>query len=175
MRHGEMVWNQKGITQGVSNNRLSKNGKQQAKVTGEKTKDINFDLIISSPLMRTIQTANIINQFHNTKIVRNSDIIEVAQGKFTGTKYKNLTEEEKRQKATRSEEFGMENIDKLYNRCKKFVEETKKNYNGKCILVVTHNMVASMIELIGKYGEYNEKDFENLKLFDNAQLKKIKI
>ncbi len=175
MRHGETVWNQKGITQGISNNRLSENGKEQAKKTGEKTKDVNFDLIISSPLMRTIQTSNIVNKFHGKKIVKNSDIIEVAQGKFTGTRYKDLTEEEKRQKATRSEEFGMENIDKLYARCKKFVDELKENYQGKCVLVVTHNMVASMIELIGKFGAYNDKDFENLKLFDNAQLKKIKI
>ncbi len=175
MRHGETVWNKKGITQGVSNNRLSEDGKIQATITGEKTKHIKFDIIISSPLMRTMQTANIINKFHNVTIVKNPKIIEVAQGKFTGTKYKDLTEEEKKQKATRSDEYGMESIEKIYYRCKEFIDELKLQYHDKCVLIVTHNMVASMIELIGKFGDYNEKDFANLKLFDNAQLKKIKI
>lgn len=175
MRHGETVWNKKGITQGISNNRLSKDGKIQAKTTGEKTKDINFDVIISSPLVRTIQTSNIVNSFHNVKIVKNPKIIEVAQGKFTGTKYKDLTDEEKKQKATRSEEFGMESIEKIYNRCKDFVRELKTEYADKCVLVVTHNMVASMLELIANFDKYNENDFANLKLFDNAELKKIEI
>ena len=45
MRHGETVWNAKGIIQGRSNNRLSKNGKEQVKKQAEELKDIKFDYI----------------------------------------------------------------------------------------------------------------------------------
>ena len=51
MRHGETVWNANGITQGRSNNRLSKNGKIQAEMTAEKLKTTKIDLIVCSPLM----------------------------------------------------------------------------------------------------------------------------
>lgn len=53
-----------------------------------KYKDTKFDIIFCSPLMRTIQTANIINKFHNVKIVKDERLIEIDQGIFTG--YKNI-------------------------------------------------------------------------------------
>ena len=63
MRHGTTVWNEKGITQGRTNNRLSKKGKLLTEEVSQKYKDLKIDFIFCSPLMRTVQTANIINKF----------------------------------------------------------------------------------------------------------------
>lgn len=175
MRHGETVWNSKGITQGISNNMLSKKGKEQVFAVAEKMKDIKIDFIISSPLRRTIQTANIINQFHKTKIVKDNKIIEVDQGIFTGRKYSELSNEEKHQKATRSKEYGMESIESVLERTTKFVNELKQKYKDKTVLVVTHNVVASMIEIFAKYENFDKDKFFNLKLFDNAEIKKFEL
>ena len=59
MRHGTTVWNEKRITQGRTNNRLSKNGKALTEEVALKHKDVKFDAIYSSPLMRTMQTTTL--------------------------------------------------------------------------------------------------------------------
>ncbi|MBR7172697.1 MAG: histidine phosphatase family protein [Clostridia bacterium] len=175
MRHGETVWNAKGITQGRSNNRLSKNGKIQAEMTAEKLKSEKIDLIVCSPLMRTVQTANIMNQYHGVKILKNENINEVDQGIFTGRLFKSLSEEEKKIKSQRSKSCGMESVEEVTQRAKKFIFELKQNYLGKKVLVVTHNLVACAIESIAKFGDFDDSYFRNKVNFANAELKEIEI
>ena len=174
MRHGNTVWNEKGITQGRTNNRLSKEGKELTEKVALDNKDLAIDYIITSPLMRTVQTANIMNKYHKAKIVKNNDIIEVDQGIYSGRKYSTLTEEEKELKKTRSAELGMENMKQVYDRVCKFIEHLKQNYFDKKVLVITHNMVAGAIELCGKNVEFDEQIYDS-KLFKNAELKKVNI
>ena len=64
MRHGTTVWNEKGITQGRSSNMLSQSGKALTEQAANMLKDVQIDVIFASPLMRTMQTANIINKYH---------------------------------------------------------------------------------------------------------------
>ena len=94
MRHGTTGWNEKGITQGRSQNRLSKEGKFLAQKQAEKFKNVKFDVIFSSPLMRTMQTANIMNAFHGVKIVKDERLTEIDQGIFTGRHKDSLSSEE---------------------------------------------------------------------------------
>ena len=86
MRHGTTVWNEKEIIQGFSKNRLSKSGKLLVEKQAVKHKNTNFDLIIASPMMRTMQTANIMNKFHGIKIVKDDRLREIDQGVFTEIK-----------------------------------------------------------------------------------------
>ena len=79
MRHGQTVWNKIGIIQGYSRNRLSAEGKNQVEIKAQKYKDVNFDFIISSPLCRTIQTSNIMNKYHNVKVIKDERIVEIGQ------------------------------------------------------------------------------------------------
>ncbi|MBP3630184.1 MAG: histidine phosphatase family protein, partial [Clostridia bacterium] len=65
MRHGKTVWNEKNRIQGLSRNRLSKTGDELVKIVAERYKNVQFDVIFASPLMRTMQTANIMNSYHN--------------------------------------------------------------------------------------------------------------
>ena len=175
MRHGETVWNSKGITQGRSNNRLSKNGKAQAELAAEKLKNEKIDLIICSPLMRTVQTANIMNKYHHAKVIKNEKINEVDQGIFTGKKFKDLSEEEKNWKRQRPKEAGMESIEEVVERVESFIFELKKKYEDKNLLVVTHNLVASAIESISKFKEFDDSYFRSKVKFENAELKCIEI
>ena len=64
-RHGETDYNKKNIRQGCENDiELNNNGKQQAEKVGDYLKKYqsnkDFDLIISSGMIRATQTANII-------------------------------------------------------------------------------------------------------------------
>ncbi|MEA3495828.1 MAG: histidine phosphatase family protein [Bacteroidota bacterium] len=57
IRHGETSYNNKGYLQGATiNSSLNKTGKKQAKAFFEKYKDIKFDKIYTSELLRSIES-----------------------------------------------------------------------------------------------------------------------
>lgn len=58
IRHGETSWNTLGRLQGRTDIELNENGIRLAKITGEKLKDVHFDLAIASPLKRAYETAD---------------------------------------------------------------------------------------------------------------------
>ena len=77
MRHGTTVWNEKNITQGRSQNRLSVSGKQLVEKVAKQNSALKIDVIFSSPLMRTMQTANIMNKYHNVPILKDERLTEI--------------------------------------------------------------------------------------------------
>ena len=67
VRHGEVPHN--ALKQyNATDEDLTQLGIEQAKELRNKIKDINFDIIISSPLIRTKHTADILN-INNNKII----------------------------------------------------------------------------------------------------------
>ena len=60
IRHGETDWNSVRKLQGQTDIRLNDYGIELAKLTAEGLKDVDFDLIYSSPLIRAVETAQII-------------------------------------------------------------------------------------------------------------------
>lgn len=172
MRHGTTVWNEKGIIQGRSKNRLSLTGVSEVQEQAKKFTQTKFDIIISSPLMRTMQTANIMNKFHNVKIIKDERLIEIDKGIFERRLKKSLTEEEKILHRKRDKSCGMESGKEVFARSKDFVNYLK-TLNFDNVLVVTHQGNATMIENIILHGNF---DFENLQLtFKNAEIKCFKV
>jgi len=89
IRHGETEWNAKGLSQGKENDiELNSNGKSQAKITGKylskiaSRENFDFDLILSSPMARTLETAEIIgNEIgYKDKIITNENLVENGTG-----------------------------------------------------------------------------------------------
>ena len=125
--------------------------------------------------MRTVQTSNIVNQYHKVKVIKDFDLIEIDQGIFGGKPKSDLTKEEKVLKKQRSKDAGMETYQECFQRAKTFVNKIKINYNFENILIITHNCVATFIEDV---IENKEVDFNNekfLRNFDNAEVKKFVI
>lgn len=168
MRHGKTVWNEKQITQGQTNNRLSKNGKIKTQEVAQKYADTSFDVIFCSPLMRTMQTANIMNAFHGIKIIKDARLIEIDQGIFTGRSKNSLTDEEKKHKLSRDKKYGLETYQSVQKRTKNFIEDLKK-LQYKSVLIITHNVSASFIEEIVT-NKNNDTNCEN-RHFDNSEIK----
>lgn len=84
MRHGETTWNVEKRLQGKSNIPLNENGIELAKITAEAIKDFKIDEIYSSPLNRAVETANIINEYHNCKITIDPRLEEMGFGIYEG-------------------------------------------------------------------------------------------
>ncbi len=70
IRHGQSNYNQKNLCNDDPSIdvHLTELGKRQAKEAAEKLKDKKFDVIYVSELPRTLETAKIINKFHNAEI-----------------------------------------------------------------------------------------------------------
>lgn len=173
MRHGTSRWNELGKTQGRSQNALSENGKQVVKNASEACKDINFDVIFCSPLMRAVQSANIINKHHKVKIIKDPRLIEIDQGIFTGRIYSKLSPDELAQKESRDSVYGMESFEHGYQRVKDFLSEIKGK-TFKNVLIVTHHFVAICIEHILKSGG-DFSSFEYCGEFEHGEMKLFEI
>ena len=152
IRHGETQFNVEKRITGRMDIPINEVGKKQALIVKEKLKDISFDLVFSSPLIRTIETAKIVT---DKDIILDGRLIERGNGKLEGQiksddiDYKNDTL------------YGLEPISEISSRVKSFFDEIKEKYPGKNILVVTHGGVIINIRYYfegkpksGNYEEY---------------------
>jgi alpha-ribazole phosphatase/probable phosphoglycerate mutase len=95
IRHGETVWNKEGRVQGISDIELNAEGIEQARLLALSLKDYPFDTIHSSPLKRALQTAEIINEYHQKKIHTHDDLMEMNTGDLDGLSYEELAARDK--------------------------------------------------------------------------------
>ena len=76
VRHGQTDWNVQHKLQGSVDIPLNSTGLKQAQELSTKIETLDFNLIISSPLSRALETAKIINQKKNVPIVTNNLLAE---------------------------------------------------------------------------------------------------
>ncbi len=87
-RHGQSTYNVAGRTQGQTNDSvLTEQGKEQAVLVGEKLKNKEIDIIVTSPLKRAMQTAELANQALNVPVETDEHFIEVNVGVVEGLHY----------------------------------------------------------------------------------------
>ena len=83
-RHGETEENAKRILQGLLQTKLTPRGIEQANALKEKLKDIHFDAILCSDLVRAMDTASILANPHHQEPVQNPLLRERDWGSWTG-------------------------------------------------------------------------------------------
>jgi len=87
-RHGQSTYNLSGRTQGQTNDSvLTPLGEQQALEVGKKLQDKGVEVIISSPLTRAMQTAQLANESLNVPIRQDERFSEVNVGEIEGLHY----------------------------------------------------------------------------------------
>ena len=93
LRHGESVWNRENKFTGLTDVSLSEHGRKEAMEAGQILSETPFDVVFTSTLQRTIETANIVcsNQStaNNRPIITHNSLCERDYGDLTG---KNKTE-----------------------------------------------------------------------------------
>ncbi|MBR4762078.1 MAG: histidine phosphatase family protein [Clostridia bacterium] len=145
-------------------------GREQAVELREKIKDMNFDLIICSPLKRAKQTAEIINANRYT-IVYDYRIKEQDYGDLTG-KNGYYVSREKRWDYYYNGKFGTsERIRPFFNRVFDFLNDLKtKDYNN--VLIVAHSGVAKAFNAY--FEGINEGKFSDVKI-ENCEIKQYEL
>lgn len=86
VRHGQTIWNVEKRFQGLSDSPLTELGITQAKLLGEKLKDIKFDKFYSTSLKRAYDTANYIKGNRKQKVEIFDDFVEISMGDMEGIK-----------------------------------------------------------------------------------------
>ncbi len=163
VRHGQTDYNKKRIMQGTSNIPLNEEGVRQAFEAKEKLKGIYLDICISSPLKRTLQTAQIITD-NKCKIILDDLLIERNMGNFEGKAYQLYQKYDFWNLKTNLNYNGVETVRDIFTRTKKFLDKIKDEYKDETILIVSHHAVLRALHynIVGYNDDTNLLDFHPL-------------
>jgi broad specificity phosphatase PhoE len=153
-RHGQNEDNAEGLLNGHRDRPLTAKGIEQAKEIASKIREsgITFSHILSSPLIRAKQTADIIAQRNNVAQVEiEHDLIERDFGVMTGVEQKRI-EELCAPDIVKTDTVtyflsteGAETFSDLIERAKKVFQKLKDRFTDGNILLVTHGDFGKML------------------------------
>lgn len=141
-RHGQTDWNYQRIIQGKTDIPLNDTGRSQAQITRDELKETSLDLIISSPLMRAYETAQIINEAHQVPIVIDERVEERGFGDLEGASISDVDFTCFWRVAHEDKFPSCEKTSAFYERVHSFIDEAKVKYKNQNILVVAHGGVS---------------------------------
>ena len=154
VRHGQTVWNVEKRFQGLSDSPLTELGITQAKLLGEKLKDIKFDKFYSTSLKRANDTANYIKGNRKQEVEIFDDFVEISMGDMEG--------------------MGHEEFKKLYpEQVKNFffnqLEYNPSSFKGESFLEVRERVIKGL----NKFVELNKNYERVLVVSHGATLKTL--
>lgn len=149
VRHGETEWNKIRRFQGRSNLPLNHEGKKQARALALALKNTSLMAIYTSPLVRTLQTARLIKDFHpSAPILEENGFIEMDLGEFDGMKVQDWAKQYPDTRKAWNENPasvkmpGGESLGEVQDRARKALERiTQLHPPDDTILISSHNFV----------------------------------
>ncbi len=167
VRHGESEGNVSKILQGQMDFPLTKTGEHQAKKRAYNLKNVSFDAVFSSDLMRAHRTAEIIALEHKLTVRTTKALRERSFGKYEGMNPTQFTQdiqelfsrwymlsdaEWMKQRLDDTFETGEEMVSRMLT----FLREIAVGYPGKTILSVCHgDLMRNLLIHLG-WGTKNE-------------------
>lgn len=158
LRHGESFSNVKSFYSSWPESKdgsLTPNGRRQILKIIPKINKNKINLIFSSDLLRTKQTAEIIGKKINVKIKYDKRLREVDVGELNGKNFlearkyfdpeSRLTEEEIIFKKFYDGFPGGEKYSQTMIRVRDFIKEVEKKYKNKNILIISHDVPISLL------------------------------
>jgi uncharacterized phosphatase len=167
IRHGETDWNSLGKLQGQEDTELNDLGRNQAMQTARYFETEHWDIIVSSPLKRAYETAQIIaSQLSIPDIYVVDEIKERSYGAASG-----LLPEERRNRFPDGIIPDQENFEILRQRAMVGLNKIANKFPGKRIIVVSHGgLINSILYTIsnGEFGSFKTR-------LKNASINKIEL
>ena len=169
VRHGETIWNAENRVQGISDIPLTDKGRLDATLLKDLVKEINVDVVIASPLERTIETAKILT---DGKMPINTDdrIKERDWGMNEGANIDEVDRWDCWDVILNTRVQNIESIQDFMYRVSSFLEDIKVRYKDKKVLLVTHSAVIRVIHyLLGTIpedGDLSKIDIPNLRILE---------
>lgn len=170
-RHGQTQWNAENKVCGRTDLPLTEEGIAQAKILAQKATELELDLIIASPMLRARQTAGAVADRLGIPVIVDERLIEQDYGIFEGVNRRDPGFlENKSHFAFRYP--GGESMMDVAHRVYGLLEDVKREYDGKNVLLVCHGGVC---RIINTYFE----DMTNSEFFhyspDNASVREYEM
>jgi isoleucyl-tRNA synthetase len=156
MRHGMAENNTQNVVSSKKENEhhLTEEGKKEVKETAVKLKEEKIDLIFASPFLRTKETAELVAEtvgFSKEKIIYDDRLAEINAGDFN----MQLVAEYHKYFNTLLEKFEKrppngEALPDVRKRVGDFLYAMEERYQGKKILIVTHEYPVWMLTAVGE-------------------------
>jgi len=143
IRHGVTAWHAEGRVLGQRDIPLSAAGVAQAEEAAAALHGVKMSEVLSSPLQRAIQTAEIIGQDAGIEVARDPRLIDFQLGKWTGMTYADVAKNEEYQRfllQPDSERIpGGESLEDIRRRAVSAIEQAlSDNATGDALAIVTH-------------------------------------
>ena len=169
VRHGETIWNVEKRVQGITDIPLTEKGRKEAEELQELISTLNIDVVISSPLERARETAEILI---DSKLPINTDdrIKERDWGMNEGALISEVDRWDCWDVILNTKVQNIECIQDFMDRVSNFIEEIKINHQDKNVLIVTHSAVSRVIHyllgIIPEDGDLSKIDIPNLRIIE---------
>lgn len=144
IRHCEALGNIRNVFQGSIDEDITEKGQLQLDKLSERCRDLPFDVIYSSPLIRAVKTAQAANKYHGLEIITDPAFTEINGGEYEGVKWEELPvlfpdtyNKWKNDFANFATEQG-EAMTEVYSRVKEGALRVVKENAGKTVLIVSH-------------------------------------
>ena len=150
MRHGECEGNVKEFVNSDNSieNHLTAKGKEQVRSTAQSLTE-PFGLILASPLMRSLETAEIVREHQKLpkeNVIVDDRLCEVHFGEFNNKSRREYVQAFKDMKARTDEKpGGVETWREVRTRVGEFLRDIEAQHAGKKILLVTHDTPAFLM------------------------------
>ncbi len=185
VRHGQTDWNAQGRIQGQLDIPLNEEGKSQAKIAAEKLKNHKISSIISTDLQRGLETAQIINRYHNLEIKTDPRLREKYYAMWEGITWNEvhaqnpqLTQEILDSPLKWHAPEDGETMEEMFTRIKSFLVDLKNHNshtsgNDHNLLIVSHNSPIRIMIAIAK--KIAPEDYRKVGHIKNSELHIIEI
>lgn len=177
MRHGETAWNRVGRVMGRSPVDLDEIGRAQVERAVPFARLIKPDLIVSSPLPRALQSAEIIaNGVGGVQVQIENEIEEVLYGRWEGKVFHELIDDEEylryREQPLATPTPGGETIGQVQDRGVRAVRRAVEANPGKRILFVSHGDIIRTV--LAHFLGVELQQFRRIRV-DNATFSAVQI
>jgi isoleucyl-tRNA synthetase len=149
IRHGEAENGVKNIMSCLPEKEIShltENGKEAIEKIAAGLKDKKIDIIFSSPLKRTEESAEIISKAIGAKIIFDDRLQETILGKLNGESAEKWLEKREKLRFDESNDLGVETFSQLRKRTEAFLKEINEKYQEKNIAIVSHGDTIRMLK-----------------------------
>ena len=168
VRHGQTELNKDKVFRGRLDPPLNNTGHEEARATAAFMKNVEVSFILSSPLLRAVQTAEPFARMKNLEVKTVRELIDIDFGKWQGLSEKKVLKRNSRlfhqwhKEPTRVTFPGGESLMKVKRRLEDFIAQLRTLYPGRTGAIYTHRVVCKV--LVCLLAAIPLKNFWNVKI-----------
>lgn len=162
VRHAQTEWNVAGRIQGRQDSGLTEKGIEDAKLLGERFKNMNWQAVYASPSKRALKTLELIRGESFSSYIVDERLMEMDLGDLEGRTMEEIKELYPEQYHHYWHQPGQyahtsgENFYDVKDRVEVLIRELLAAYQSGHICIITHGVVVKMVQLIFRRLDMNQ-------------------